>query len=80
VYIDAECGCLLKVKDPILLHAPTRKSATCFGVVSLSRGKFVCSMCKKFDVLTFGAFLKKLWRHCLRRASMVIVLGQCRMM
>jgi tRNA U34 5-carboxymethylaminomethyl modifying enzyme MnmG/GidA len=52
-----------EVKDPVLLHAPTRKSVACFGAVSLSSGKFVRSMCAKFDALTFEAFLKKLLRH-----------------
>jgi transposase len=63
-----------EVKDPVLLHAPTRKSVACFGAVSLSSGKFVRSMCKKFDALTFEAFLKKLRRHRSRGTRMIIVL------
>jgi|CXWL01.1.fsa_nt_gi hypothetical protein len=31
-----------EIKDPVLLHASIRKSIACFGVVSLSTGKFVC--------------------------------------
>jgi hypothetical protein len=46
----------------------------CFGAVSLSRGKFVRSMCEKFDALTFEAFLKKLRRQRSRGTRMVIVL------
>jgi hypothetical protein len=30
-----------EIKDPILRHAPTRKSVACFGAVSLSTGQFV---------------------------------------
>lgn len=30
-----------EVKDPMQLHAPTRKSMACFGAVSLLTGKFV---------------------------------------
>ena len=63
-----------EVKDPVLLHAPTRKSVACFGAVSLSSGKFVRSMCKKFDALTFEAFLKTLQRHRSRGTRMIIVL------
>jgi hypothetical protein len=29
-----------EVKDPVLTHAPTRKSIACFGAVSLETGKF----------------------------------------
>jgi hypothetical protein len=50
-------------QDPVLLHAPTRKSVACFGAVSLSNGKFVRSMCKQFDAVTCEAFLKQLQRH-----------------
>jgi len=62
-----------EVKDPVLLHAPTRKSVACFGAVRLSNGKFVRSLCAKFNALTFAAFLKLLLRHRLRGKRMVIV-------
>ena len=51
------------------MHAPTRKSVACFGAVSLSSGKFVRSMCEKFDALTFETFLKKLLRHRVARQA-----------
>ena len=57
---------------------PTRKSVACFGAVSLTSGKFICSMCEKFDALTFEAFLKKLLRHRSRSKRMVIVLDNAR--
>lgn len=52
-----------EIKDPVLLHAPTRKSVACLGAVSLSSGKFVRSMCETFDAVTFETFLKTLLRH-----------------
>ena len=67
-----------EIKDPVLMHAPTRKSVACFGAVSLSSGKFVRSMCEKFDALTFEAFLKKLLRHRSRGKRMVVVLDNAR--
>ncbi len=67
-----------EVKDPVLLHAPTRKSVACFGAVSLASGKFVRAMCGKFDALTFEAFLKKLLRHRSRGKRMVIVLDNAK--
>jgi hypothetical protein len=44
-----------EIKDPVLLHAPTRKSVACFGAVSLSSGKFVRAMCDTFNALTVDA-------------------------
>ena len=67
-----------EIKDPVLLHAPTRKSVACFGSVSLSTGKFVRSLCDKFDALTFEAFLRKLLRHRSRGKRMVIVLDNAK--
>jgi hypothetical protein len=67
-----------EIKDPVLLHVPTRKSATCFGSVSLSTGKFVRTLCDKFDALTFEAFLRKLLRHRARAKRMVIVLDNAK--
>jgi transposase len=67
-----------EIKDPVLTHAPTRKSIACFGAVSLASGKFVRSRCEKFDALTFGTFLKKLLRHRSRGKRMVIVLDNAK--
>lgn len=67
-----------EVKDPVLLHAPTRKSVACFGAVSLSSGKFVRSMCVKFDALTFEVFLKKLLRHRSHDKRMLVVLDNAK--
>jgi len=65
-------------KDPILLHAPTRKSIACFGAVNLRTGKFVRRMCKVFNAQTFQVFLRQLLRHRTRRRRMIVVLDNAR--
>ncbi|MFZ6771001.1 IS630 family transposase [Undibacterium sp. Di26W] len=67
-----------EVKDPILRHAPTRKSVACFGAVSLSTGKFVRTMCNVLNAETFKDFVKKLLRHRSRGKRMVVVLDNAR--
>lgn len=67
-----------EVKDPILEHAPTRKSMACFGAVSLCTGKFVHAMNEQFDAQTFQDFLAKLLRHRTRGKRMVIILDNAR--
>ena len=52
-----------EVKDPILLHHPTRKSMGYFGAVRLRDGKFTYRMeMDKFNSETFFTFLKQLRR------------------
>jgi len=65
-------------KDPILLHAPTRKSIACFGAVNLRTGKFIRRMCKVFNAETFGGFLRLLLRHRTPRRRMILVLDNAR--
>lgn len=67
-----------EVKDPVLTHAPTRKSMACFGAVSLETGKFAYSLCETFDAKTFEAFLKLLLRRRTHGKRMVIVLDNAR--
>ncbi len=52
-----------EIKDPILRHAPTRKSVACFGSVSLRNGQFVRMTCPIFNAVTFQSFLKRLLRQ-----------------
>ena len=49
--------------DPILLHAPTRKSVALFGAVNLRNGQLVTQVDPKFNAITFETFLRKLLRH-----------------
>ena len=65
-------------KDPIVLHAPTRKSIACFGAVGLCSGKFVRSVSIIFNAQTFEGFLKQLLRHRSRGKKLVIVLDNAR--
>jgi transposase len=65
-------------KDPILLHAPTRKSIACFGAVNLRTGKFVRCMCSVFNAKTFQRFLRRLLCHRTRRRRMIVVLDNAR--
>jgi transposase len=67
-----------EIKDPVLQHAPTRKSVACFGAVSLASGKFVREICRVFNAETFECFLKKLLRHRSRGKRMVIILDNAR--
>jgi len=65
-------------KDPVVIHASTRKSIACFGAVSLRRGKFIRSISPTFDAVTFAAFLKTLLRHRARNKQMVVILDNAR--
>jgi len=63
-----------EIKDPILRHAPTRKSASCFGAVSLDTGQFVRMMCPIFNAATFKTFLRRLLRQQTPGRRMIVVL------
>jgi transposase len=67
-----------EIKDPLLQHAPTRKSVACFGAVNLSTGKFIRALCSAFNGETFQDFLGKLLRHRSPRKRMVIVLDNAK--
>jgi transposase len=67
-----------EIKDPILLHAPTRKSIACFGAVNFSTGQFVRMMCKVFNAETFQRFLERLVPHRTSRRRMILVLDNAR--
>ena len=66
-------------RDPILLHAPTRKSVALFGAVNLLTGTLVTMFAPQFDALTFETFLRVLLRHRRRsRNETVLVLDNAR--
>jgi transposase len=67
-----------EIKDPILQHAPTRKSVACFGAVSLRTGQFVRMMCTVFNAATFRRFLRRLLRQKTPGRRMVLVLDNAR--
>ena len=66
-------------RDPIVLHAPTRKSVALFGAVNLMTGTLVTMFAPQFDAVTFEAFLRLLLQHRRRsRNQTVIVLDNAR--
>jgi len=67
-----------EIKDPVLLHAPTRKSVACFGAVNVRSGKFVSRNAPWFNAETFEVFLKQLIRHRARGKRMVLVLDNAK--
>ncbi|MBI4383411.1 MAG: IS630 family transposase [Nitrospinae bacterium] len=67
-----------EIKDPVLWHAPVRKSVACFGAVSLKTGKFIRAVSDHFNARTFEYFLKKLLRCRARGKRMVIILDNAR--
>ena len=64
-----------EVKDPVLLHAPTRKSVGYFGAVRLRDGRFVFRREEvKFNGATFLSFLCALRRTSIRSGRRVVVI------
>lgn len=63
-----------EIRDPILMHASTRKSVACFGAVNLSTGRFVSQMHHVFNGETFKVFVRHLLRHRRRGKRMIVVL------
>jgi transposase len=60
--------------NPVLLHAPTRKSVALFGAVNLRQGQLVTQPEPKFDGLSFGRFLRHLLPHRARGRRLVLIL------
>lgn len=64
-----------EVADPILLHAPTRKSVGYFGAVRLRDGKFLFSREPgRFDALATWNFLAKLRARSRRSGRRVVAI------
>jgi len=65
-----------EIKDPVLLHHPTRDGIRYFGAVRIRDGKFVYSREeRRFNADTFFTFLKKLRRiscHAGRRVVLIV--------
>lgn len=65
--------------DPIVLHAPTRKSVAVFGAVSSHDGRLVTRLEReKFNTESFQGFLRQLLRHRRKGYLMVVVLDNAR--
>lgn len=65
-------------KDPIVLHAPTRKSVACFGAVNVRTGQLVSMLISQFDAETFEVFLRMLLPHRSRSRRTVVILDNAR--
>src|ERR1700730_13113232 len=64
-----------ETKDPVLLHAPTRRSVGYFGAVRLRDGRFqFCREADKFNGATFFEFMKSLRRISIRTGRRVVVI------
>lgn len=65
-----------EVKDPVLLHHPTRDSVGYFGAVRLKDGRFVFRReDDSFNKETFFAFMKQLKQAACRRGRRVVVIA-----
>ncbi|MFZ1894985.1 MAG: IS630 family transposase [Rhodoplanes sp.] len=65
-------------KDPVVLHAPTRKSVACFGAVGLRTGILVTGFEPKFNAESFQRFLVSLLKHRSRGKRLVLVLDNAK--
>lgn len=59
--------------DPILLHAPTRKTVALFGAVQSRSGRLVTRFEPRFNAATFEPFLRQLLRHRARGRRLVAI-------
>lgn len=65
-------------KDPVVLHAPTRKSIAYFGGVRIVDGRFVSQKSEIFNAKSFKTFLQKLLRSRNRRKKILVILDNAR--
>ena len=63
-----------EVQDPVVLHAPTRKSVALFGAVNIRSGRLITMLIPTFDAEAFEVFLKLLLRHRSRSRKTILVL------
>jgi transposase len=64
--------------DPVVLHAPTRKSVGVFGAVCVGTGRLVTREEKTFNAETFLSFLKQLSRHRRKGRLMILIVDNAR--
>lgn len=63
-----------ELKDPVLLHHPTRKSVGYFGAVHLADGRFVYRReSERFNAASFAAFMEELSRQRRCGQRMVVI-------
>jgi len=59
--------------DPVVFHAPTRKSVALFGAVNLQGGQLMAHFNPVFEAQSFLAFLKALLRRRARGKKMMLI-------
>jgi transposase len=64
--------------DPILLHAPTRKSVALFGAVCIRDGRLATRREDTFDAATFEKFLRELLRRRRQGRKIVVIVDNAR--
>lgn len=64
--------------DPIVLHAPTRKSVAFFGAVCAGDGRWASQAAETFNAMSFQTFLSHLLRRHRPRRQMVVVVDNAR--
>jgi transposase len=64
--------------DPIVFHAPTRKSVGFFGAVRANDGAMVTYRAEQFNNQTFQAFLARLLRRKRQGKKMIVVVDNAR--
>lgn len=64
--------------DPVVLHAPTRKSMAVFGAVRVDDGRLTSCWMDTFNAETFELFLTQLVRHKRKGRTMLVILDNAR--
>lgn len=64
--------------DPIVQHAPTRKSMALFGAVSANTGKMISMDATIFNAETFLLFLRQIVKSKKRGKKIILVLDNAR--
>lgn len=65
-------------KDPVVLHAPTRKQTAVFGAVCVTDGRLATMKAETFNAESFQAFLEGLLRRRKNGRKMAVVLDNAR--
>jgi transposase len=61
-------------KDPVLLHAPTRKSMSIFGAVRIDTGRLLTLPYRTFNAQTYLEFLEYLLKRTYRKRMIHVIL------
>ena len=65
-------------KDPVLKHAPTKKSLSIFGAVNACTGQLTSMISPIFNAESFSAFLKKVLKTRKKHKKIILVLDNAR--